>query len=200
MTSLRCLPGLVFFAVWGWAAHAAAQAPAQAPVEALAARPSRESRPFFIGGELGWNGLSGLGAHFAYHVVPRLALDAGLGLSLTGLRAGAGARFNFLTSSWTPFVGGGFSYALGSGAKPVETTLKGDTVKFQVLRSPFLDLTTGVNYTGADGFAFTATTGYAILLRDHNTHYVEGSRQAFDDVRGIYKGGLVLALAVGYAF
>jgi hypothetical protein len=168
-------------------------------------RPIRARRPFFIGGELGWNGLSGLGVNFSYHPVPQLAFDAGLGLSLTGGRIGIRARYNLLSGEWTPFFGAGMSYAGGSGDQPFEVESKGQKTKIEVLPSPFLQLAGGVNYTGTEGFVFMATTGYSVLLDRPNTRYAgdpldQDAFEAYKDVRTIYRGGLILSVAFGYAF
>jgi hypothetical protein len=163
-------------------------------------RPIRQRRPFFIGGELGWNGLSGLGVNFSYHIIPQFALDAGAGLSLTGPRVGIRARANLLKGEWTPFLGAGISYASGTSGQNSTTQSRGEDVTFRVYKSPFLQLAAGVNYTGTEGFAFTATTGYSILLRDHNTLYVGGSRDAYNDIKPIFDGGLIVSVAFGYAF
>lgn len=163
-------------------------------------RSNRERRPFFIGGELGWNGLSGLGVNFSYHPDPHLALDTGAGLSLTGWRVGFRVRGNLLTGEWTPFLGAGLSYATGLGEQDIELESKGEKAKLRILPSPFLQIAGGVNYTGREGFVFTATTGYSVLLRDHNTTYRSGSFETYEDVKPIYGGGLILSVAFGYAF
>ena len=163
-------------------------------------RPIRLRRPFFIGGELGWNGLAGLGVNFSYHPIPYFAIDTGAGLSLTGLRAGVRARANFLTGEWTPFLGAGVSYAGGSNGQAVEIQSKTEKARIKVYKSPFLQLAAGVNYTGAEGFVFTATTGYSILLRDHNTSYVDGSLDAFNEQKDALGSGLIVSVAFGYAF
>lgn len=164
-------------------------------------RVPRERRPFYVAGELGWNGLSGLGVNFGYHPVPHFAIDTGLGLSLTGLRASVRLRVNLMTTQWTPFLGAGFSYAGGYGNEQVDFESNGEKAKGRVLASPFVQLAGGVNYTGSEGFMFTATTGYSILVRKgDNTRFVSGSREAYDDVKPIFGGGLILSVAFGYAF
>ena len=144
--------------------------------------------------------MSGLGVNFSYHIIPYLAVDTGLGVSLTGGRVGARIRANLLKGEWTPFFAAGFSYASGSNDQNIDQQSKDEKVKLRVYKSPFAQLGTGVNYTGTEGFAFTATLGYSILLRDHNTYFVEGSRAAYDDVKPIYGGGLIVSVAFGYAF
>lgn len=144
--------------------------------------------------------MSGLGVNFSYHFIPYLAVDTGLGLSLTGGRIGARLRANLLTGEWTPFFAAGFSYAGGTSGQNAEITSKGEKAKLRVYKSPFLQVGAGVNYTGTEGFAFTALGGYSLLLRDHNTFFVEGSRAAYDDFKPVYGGGIMLSVAFGYAF
>ncbi len=164
-------------------------------------RVPRARRPFYIAGELGWNGLSGLGVNFGYHPDPHLAIDTGLGLSLTGLRAGVRLRANFLTGEWTPFLGAGFSFAGGPGDQEIDFESKGEKAKGRILASPFVQLAGGVNYTGSEGFMFTATTGYSILARKGgNTRFVSGSQEAYDDIKPVFGGGLILSVVFGYAF
>jgi hypothetical protein len=164
------------------------------------ARPIRVRRPFFIGGELGWNGLAGFGVNFSYHPIPYFAIDTGAGLSLAGWRLGARARANLLTSDWTPFLALGAIYSTGTGDQPIETESKSEKVKLRVLDSGAVQFAAGVNYTGREGFVFMATTGYSILVKENRTRYVEGSMDAYNDVRAIYTGGLILSVAFGYAF
>lgn len=149
---------------------------------------------------MGWNGLAGLGVNFSYHFVPYLAIDTGAGLSATGWRVGARARTNFLTGEWTPFLGLGVSFASGTSGQEFEAESGGEKAKLEVLSSPFLQFAGGVNYTGTEGFVFTATTGYSLLLKKENTRYVSGSVDAYDDIQAIYEGGLIVSVAFGYAF
>jgi hypothetical protein len=173
--------------------------PVPEPSPALAERPNRARRPFAIGGEIGWNGLAGLGLGFSYHPIPYLAIDAGAGLSAAGWKGGLRLRANLLTSAWTPVIGAGFLYAVGSGGTAVNVETQGDSARVEILGSPYAQLIAGVNYTGDQGFMFMATTGYAILLRD-NTRFVSGSPGVHDDVRALVGSGLVASAAIGYAF
>jgi hypothetical protein len=141
-----------------------------------------------------------LGANFSYHFIPQLALDTGAGLSLTGWRVGARVRANLLKGEWTPFLGLGMAYATGFGDQAIEGQARSEKAKLRVLGSPFLQVAAGVNYTGTEGFVFTATSGYSILLKNDNTRFVSGSLDAYEDIRALYKGGLILSVAFGYAF
>jgi hypothetical protein len=162
-------------------------------------RPIRVRRPLFIGGELGWNGLAGFGANFSYHPIPYVALDTGLGIALTGIRLGARGRVNFLTGDWTPFVAVGGTYSPPS-EEAIEVQVQGETVKLDVLQSGYVHLGAGVNYTGSEGFVFMATTGAALRVAS-NTRYVSGDYELYkSDVRPLYRGGMIVSLAFGYAF
>jgi hypothetical protein len=141
-----------------------------------------------------------LGVNFSYHPDPHFALDTGAGLSLTGWRASFRVRGNLLEGEWTPFLGGGLSYATGLGEQDIELESRGEKAKLRVLPSTFLQVAGGVNYTGSEGFVFTATTGYSILLREDNTTYTSGSVETYKDAKAIYDGGLILSVAFGYAF
>lgn len=92
------------------------------------------------------------------------------------------------------------TYSAGSAGQELELESKGEKTKLEVFGSPYLQLAGGVNYTSDNGFVFMATTGYAILLREHNTKYVSGSIEAYDDFQPLYEGGLVVSVAFGYAF
>jgi hypothetical protein len=173
--------------------------PASATGAARPERPNRARRPFAIGGEVGWNGLAGLGLGFSYHPIPYLAIDAGAGLGAAGWKGGLRLRANLLKSEWTPLVGAGFLYEVGSRGEAVDITIQGDSAKIEILESPYVQLVAGVNYTGDEGFMFMATTGYAILLQD-NTRFVSGSDEVYDDVRALVGSGLVASVALGYAF
>jgi len=164
-------------------------------------RVPRAKRPFYIAGELGWNGLSGLGVNFGFHPEPHFAIDSGAGVSFTGLRAGVRLRANLLTGEWTPFLSAGFSFAGGTGGKEIDFENDGEKARGKVLASPFVQLGGGVNYTGGEGFMFTAATGYSILARrGRNTRYVSGSPAAYDAIRPIFGGGVIVSVAFGYAF
>jgi hypothetical protein len=67
------------------------------------------------------------------------------------------------------------------------------------LPSSYLQFGGGVNYTGDEGFTFTATTGYSALVRS-NTRFVDGSFDSYKEIRAVYHGGLILSVAFGYAF
>jgi hypothetical protein len=162
-------------------------------------RPVRVRRPFFIGGELGWNGLAGLGVNFSYHPLPYFAMDTGLGIALTGLRLGVRARVNFLTGEWTPFLATGMTYSDGSKGKSTELRANGESASIELLPSEYLQLAGGVNYTGSEGFVFMATTGYALRFQS-NTRFVGGDRPTYDSLKPLYRGGLIVSVAFGYAF
>jgi len=54
-------------------------------------------------------------------------------------------------------------------------------------------------FTMVIGVFISATTGYALLLQK-NTRFVSGDLAAYNDQKGLFKGGLILSVAFGYAF
>ncbi|MGQ0508594.1 MAG: hypothetical protein ACT4TC_25120 [Myxococcaceae bacterium] len=166
--------------------------------------PVRERRKFAVMGEGGWNSLSGLGVNGTYRLMPRLAVDLGLGLASTGLKGGARVRFNVLTSRWTPTFGLGFLLASGSFGQTVDfpAAFPGDSdLRFRVRPSPFLQFTGGVEFCAENGFTALATAGYAVLL-GRNLDMISGTPSARQDLllKFVYGSALVVSAAVGYSF
>lgn len=161
--------------------------------------PVRERRPLAIWGELGWNSLSGLGAGVTYRFASQIALDAGIGLSVVGIKTGVRARYNFLDANLSPFLGLGVMYGTGTGKEPAKVKVNNEDTSFKVSGSPYVQALVGLDYVTAGGFTFLAGIGYAFLLKD-NTTLVAGSQENFDKFRSIYGGGVVLSAALGYSF
>lgn len=164
--------------------------------------PVRARRPFVIAGELGWNSLSGLGVVAAYHFVPELAVELGMGISLAGLKSGVRVRGNLLRSNWTPTVGLGFSVAGGLGdAFDVDPEdADGREARLKVLATPMAQFSAGVTYTADGGGYFTALAGYAVLLRKKNVKLISGDDSLRHDFQRVLGSGLVISLSGGYAF
>lgn len=162
--------------------------------------PIRAARRFAVAGELGWNGLAGLGVNLTYNILPQLAVDAGLGLSLVGIKTGVRARYNFTKGSWSPIAGVGFLYAPGGGDELIDFGSGSDRAEARLASSPYVQMVGGVNYTSQGGFMFMATAGYALLLKDENIEYVSGSRDSVDLIRTLTGSGIVLSTSLGYAF
>src|SRR5215212_5790229 len=78
-------------------------------------RDPRSQKQWVFSGELGWNGLAGLGVTVARHAAPHATIEAGLGVTPEGPKVGIRGRYNFSLSEWTPFVGAGFLYGAGYG-------------------------------------------------------------------------------------
>jgi hypothetical protein len=174
---------------------------ATSPDAALSTLNLRDRWKFAIGGEFGWNSLAGLGVNFTYHPIPYLALEAGAGLGLIGVKGGARLRVNFFTSAWTPFVGAGYIFAPGTGddEAPEADLGDGEKVTYKVRPSSFIQAVAGMNYTGPNHLVFTLAGGYAFLLRE-NLVYVEGSKAALEKIEFLLHGGVVVSAALGYAF
>jgi hypothetical protein len=162
----------------------------------------RTKRPLALTGELGWNGLSGLGPVLSYHMVSNLSVDAGLGLAATGIKGGFRLRGNLLTSNFTPFAAAGLLYGVGTGEAATSLTTDGNTITYRVKGSPYAQIVAGLEYIDDGGFTFMATLGYAKLLQSSNYVITEGEptkvqQNALDLALG---SGAVVSVAFGYAF
>jgi hypothetical protein len=170
--------------------------------------PIRAQRRLALTGELGWNGLAGFGAILTYNANPHLAFDLAGGFSLLGWKSGVRGRYNFLKSNMTPFVGVGFNATTGLGeltADPKDDpNAEADAVPFtlDVKASYLVQYVVGFDFLHRRGFNLVGALGYAQLLNDKNIVVVDGklTRDEQRAVDVIFKGGLVLSLAAGYAF
>ena len=179
------------------------QLPNEAEVRPVARGASpREERPWGVSGELGWNGLAGVGAVVARHLDAHFTLEAGVGIAAEAAKFGLRARYDFAASEWTPFLGAGFLYGTGYGdaVQSVDSSA-GGSFGIKIGPSPFVQLVGGVEYQSRGGFAFHFAAGYARLLRDNFT-VVSGTPTSDDlsAVRIAVGSGLVLSASLGYAF
>ena len=162
----------------------------------------RSERPWVISGEVGWNGLAGIGAVVARRFDPHFTVEAGVGLSAEDAKVGLRARWNFLVSEWTPFLGAGFMYGAGfGGAGQVDDSNPSRIYTFTIGPSPYAQLVTGMEFQSRSGFNFMFALGYARLLR-HNLTILAGSPTA-DDLAGVRiatGSGPVVSTSMGYAF
>jgi hypothetical protein len=170
-------------------------------------RPIRALRRVALLGEIGWNGLAGVGAIVTYHASPHISLDMGGGLSLTGFKGGVRGRYNLSTRNFTPFVGAGFNATSGWGqvtsdpkndpqAKPDEQPFTLD-----VGPSYFANCVIGVEFVHRRGFTLQGALGYARLL-NKNVRLIDGSLTP-EQRKGIdiaFKSGPVISVAVGTSF
>ena len=126
---------------------------------------------------------------------------------MLGWKLGARGRYNFLPTPFTPFVGLGFDYAAGLGRFTSDPSAMAESgpirepVTIEQGRSYLIQGVVGFDFLHHRGFTMLGTVGYARLLND-NYRVLAGSltpdeKQGYDIA---FKSGLVLALALGYAF
>ena len=149
----------------------------------------RSQRPWVISLEAGWNALAGVGVVVARHFDPHLTLEAGVGLSAEGPKAGARARFNLVAGEWTPFLGVGFLYAAGLNGRQTDRTFT-----YTVGPSPFLQVAGGLEYQSRAGLNLMFAVGYAHLLRENLT-VLSGAPTSLQIGSGPVASG-----SIGYAF
>jgi len=169
-----------------------------------AALPVRAERRLALLGELSWNGIAGFGPVLVFHAFPQLSVDLGAGLALVGWKFGLRARYNFLKSEVTPFVGLGFLAASGFDAPSQDLTSENDNRELNIKLRPsaFLQATIGLDYTDSDGFTFLGALGYAWLVSNDNVVVVTGEptpeeQRALDVIFG---SSVVISIGIGYSF
>ncbi len=169
--------------------------------EQLPIRAVRKSAIWF---NMGWNGFVGIGPAISSYATPKIAIDAGLGLSSTGFKLSGRGRYLFSVKNFTPFVGAGFQYGLGSRT---DFELKdgfnnNEPFRVKIFPSPFLQLAGGFEYMAKKGFFVLFNVGYAILLKDENYTITKGSPSP-DELKALdisYRSGIVFEGGIGYAF
>jgi hypothetical protein len=166
----------------------------------------RKVRSGAVSLELGGNTLASVvGVKGTFFVKPQVAIDAGLGLSMTGLRPGIQARYLFTRGKFAPFAYGGLKYGLGTGDTPIEIKDEntGEEGELTVEPSPFLDFGVGIDYLAHNGFYFTTVVGWSQLLGGQNYEWVGGFPPSDDLDNGaeiVFGSGLAFGFSLGYAF
>jgi len=166
--------------------------------------PIRAVRKSAVWFNMGWNGLVGIGPVITSYAAPKIAVDAGLGLSSTGIKLSGRGRYLFSAKNFTPFVGMGLQYGFGSRVDFELTDGFNNNKPFsvKVLPSPFLQLAGGFEYMAKKGFFVLFNVGYAILLKDDNYTITNGSPSP-DELKALdisYGSGIVFEGGIGYAF
>jgi hypothetical protein len=165
--------------------------------------PVRKEHRLSLLGEIGWNSLVGFGPELAFHAHPNLTIEGGGGVALEGWKVGVRARYNFLQSRFTPFVGAGGMQT--SGISPVDVSDPDDAEEVTVVRvkpSTYGQAVVGIDWISRGRFNLVGCVGYAWLLSKSNVEELSGTldrdeRLAMDVVFG---SGMVLSLAMGYNF
>ncbi len=160
----------------------------------------RSQRPWALSGELGWNGLAGVGLTLRRTLEAGFAIEGGVGFSLEGAKVGLRARYDFSRAEWTPFFGLGFLYGTGSPQEVGDTGRSGP-FKYRIGPSPYLQAVFGLEYQGQGGFVFAVAAGYARLL-SHNLDVTGGTPTPDELSAGRFStgSGPVLSLSWGRAF
>lgn len=181
-------------------ATVASAAPLSLPMTGEEAASRRAQQRLFMLGEFGWNGLAGVGLIGGYHLHPHLTVELGTGFSPVKWKFGGRLRANLFTSEWTPFLSGGLAYGLGD-PNTEAVFLGGAPLRYRLLRSPYMLVTAGLDYTGEDSVIFLVNVGWSFLLAQ-NVEITRGApteqQQLLMDLA--FKSGPVLSRAFGYSF
>ncbi len=165
--------------------------------------PVRMTHTFGLSGNLCWNSLTGFGIAMQYYLVPKVALDGGVGISSTGYKFGIRGRYIFLKKNFSPFAGSGFIYSTGSFDQilTIEDIGTGNDITFKLLPSRFLQFVVGGDLVTNGGFFLLFDLGYAYLL-NNNIDIVTGTttQEMKRLMRIVYGSGIVFEVSIGYVF
>jgi hypothetical protein len=176
-------------------------APVSPEVAVALPTPVRAEHPFVVGAEAGWNGLAGLGLRASWNATPRFALEVGAGWVVSGPKAGARARWDFLDGAFTPYVAlGAFASAGRAGAQSFNDA--NDPFTFHVGPALYGQGVAGIEARDSDRVVWSLEVGWAQDLTGRSLYVLSGQPSAKDwsEVRAIAGGGPVVAASVGYAF
>ena len=163
----------------------------------------RDLRSSALTGNIGWNGLSGVGVSFHVYPTTKIGVEGGLGLSSTGFKLGVIGKYLFTDKNFTPTVGAGFLYGTGSSIDiTYDATATQGMFTYQVNASPFIQIVGGFEYMSNGGFLIGFDAGYAALINGTNYTITSGSPNkdtltAMDIALG---SGIVLEVSIGFAF
>lgn len=161
---------------------------------------------FAFGAEIGMNSLASLiGFTGTFFIVPQVAVDMGLGLSVTGLHTGVRGRYLFSPKKLSPFAYGGVEYSSGLGTYTETLTDNGNsnTLTVTVNAATFIDAGLGFDFMANNGFYWVACFGWSQLLGGQNFAWAPGSYPTSDDNSAqklIDGSGPTLSFSGGYAF
>jgi len=161
--------------------------------------PASERR-FFALGELGWNGLAGIGVDAGWRALPFVTVEGGAGFSLLKWKGGVRIRAHLRPARYTPFIAAGALFASGDSAE-TRLDFAGNPLRYRTRPSQYAQLAAGLDYVGEDGVTLMATLGWAFLLAP-NVDITLGTPNATQSrlLFLAYDSGPVASFAVGYSF
>lgn len=166
--------------------------------------PVRMTRTIGVSMNIGWNSLVGVGPTLQYYISPHFGLDAGIGLSMPGVKFGGRVRYLFLEKKFSPFAALGVNHALGGGdtVLELEDPNYGTSIFFKVKPSTYLPITVGGELLTGGGFFLMFDLGYSILVSGDNIDIVGGTPTSSQNraLDILYRSGLVIDFGFGYIF
>ncbi len=166
--------------------------------------PVRLTRTFGVSGNVGLKSLTGLGITIQYYVVPKIAIDAGVGISNYGYNLAGRGRFIFTKTNFAPFAGAGFIYGTGSNGYPVTVsdTETGEEIWYVLDPSRFVQIVGGAEYVAKKGFFLMFCVGISILTNPGNYEIVSGdpSEAMVNYLDFVYGTGFSTEVSIGYIF
>lgn len=160
----------------------------------------RVDRKIAIASDSGIKSMTGVGLSASYYVTKNIAVDAGAGVGLAGLRVGARGRYLFLDKKFSPYIGVGVFRNLTT-LDNIEFDDGTDFFLFSLEPSTYAQGLVGFEFMGNNGFVIGLNLGYS---RNFNENPWTTSDSITADTRTaldlIYGSGLATGFRIGWAF
>lgn len=200
--------GLLLAATGTHAQSTPTEMPVAAPQPVVASRYPATT----LGLGIGWGAPYGWGVELSHMVGPRLDVNAGLGVTITGGKFGVGTRYFFNPErKVSAFVGGNLVRSTGWNSIHVTTNstssnggstyyASGDDAVVNYLPATLLHLRGGARWQPIRRFAMLGTLGYGIALGGETLEYVSGnySSSARDFAQLLAPGGVEFSLGIAF--
>jgi CubicO group peptidase (beta-lactamase class C family) len=188
--------------------------PATAPAAVPSPAPLVTSRypATALGLAIGWGAPYGWGLELSHMVTPKLDVNAGVGITITGGKVGVGTRYYFNPErKVSAFVGGNLVRSTGWNNIHVTTNststnggqtyyASGDDAVVNFLPATLLHLRGGVRWQPIRRFAMLGALGYGIVLGGETVEYVSGnySQNARNGARLLAPGGVEISYGIAF--
>ena len=151
---------------------------------------------YAVGFEAGWGAPYGFGFQAAALLRPEFEVYSGLGLNISGFKAGLGARYYYnFNESFALHAGA--AYAWSSGVNTINFGIRDkdfDSI-YSYAENNLLHLRTGVRFK-QDTLAVLVTTGWGFTQKNAEAHFVSGLDAYRSAANTFSAGGFELSVAM----
>lgn len=148
-----------------------------------------------IGLNAGWGCAYGWGIEYSYFTTKHFDINAGIGLSISGIKFGAGTRFFFMKEGSSPFIGTNIVHS--NGIKKLTVSVNEDEAIYFIPANQAIFFRTGYKIDGYNR-SFLINLGYGLPFNGERVIYKEGSTSSAvkNFAEAIALGGLEISATI----